>query len=145
MERLNPYALLGVKEGCTEKELRTRYKAACKMFHPDKHGQDPTSIFVFQLIQRSYENIETMMKMPMCPKAQVNKPVIRGEERGREQREQREEKREKREKGSSSKDLTREDILQILGMPLEDPYFAQPFSLSDMFGDVEIKKEEAKK
>jgi molecular chaperone DnaJ len=62
METSNPYNVLGVKEGCSEEELKKAYKAKCFEFHPDRFGskskeeQDAAEV-KFKQVQAAYSSI----------------------------------------------------------------------------------------
>lgn len=49
----NYYAILGLKTGCTTKDIRRAYRALAKNIHPDKMGEDGTDHFL--LIKEAYE------------------------------------------------------------------------------------------
>ena len=40
---MNPYEVLGVKEGATEEEIKAAYKELVKKYHPDKYADNPLS------------------------------------------------------------------------------------------------------
>jgi len=52
-EKVDYYALLGVSQTATDKELRNAYRKACLRLHPDKGGDKAQ----FQLLQDAYANI----------------------------------------------------------------------------------------
>ena len=124
---MNPHNLLGVHETIEHEHLRKRYKEVCKMFHPDKHNQDKSAVFVFQLVKDAYEKIKESRKkinIPKIPKLtetpikqtpteQRPAPIVPGT------------------------NITENDI-RILGEQLKDPWFHPDFSLTDFFIDVSV-------
>lgn len=111
---MNPHDLLGVREGCGLSEVRDRYKKVCKMYHPDRHDQDPTSVHVFQCIQDAYGNLKRVTKKARSEHAGgevESRPAVATEESTKR---------------------------GVLGHVNKDPYFHQEFSLCDMFHDVGV-------
>jgi molecular chaperone DnaJ len=37
----NPYKILGIKEGASQKEIKEAYLKQVKKYHPDKHQNNP--------------------------------------------------------------------------------------------------------
>ena len=52
--QISPFEVLGVKPGCTKKELRDAYKSLLLVTHPDKHGGD---ISMVKMVMEAYEMI----------------------------------------------------------------------------------------
>lgn len=52
---MSNYVILGVKEGATIVEIKTRYRILCKEYHPDKTGGDRNKTAKFLLIKDAYE------------------------------------------------------------------------------------------
>ena len=141
MNPINPYKLLDVDETIEDNVLRKRYKTVSKMIHPDKHNQDGSSVFIFQLVKAAYENIKASRQRMMIPKVSVPK-VNKIEEKANEievdvsesNAQQNEEKKNTIVPGTN---ITENDI-RILGQLNIDPWFNPNFNLTEFFGDVEI-------
>eukprot|EP00471_Norrisiella_sphaerica_P003783 CAMPEP_0184491576 /NCGR_PEP_ID=MMETSP0113_2-20130426/20763_1 /TAXON_ID=91329 /ORGANISM="Norrisiella sphaerica, Strain BC52" /LENGTH=703 /DNA_ID=CAMNT_0026875995 /DNA_START=90 /DNA_END=2201 /DNA_ORIENTATION=+ len=54
----NPYLALGVRKGCSEKELREAYRKLAKMYHPDKN-KTPEAAEMFRNVKRAYDLLST--------------------------------------------------------------------------------------
>tara|TARA_B100001741_G_scaffold313747_2_gene321671 strand:- start:3309 stop:3749 length:441 start_codon:yes stop_codon:yes gene_type:complete len=137
---MNPHHLLGVDENVDSDDLKKRYKTVCKMFHPDKHNQDKSSVFVFQLVKEAYENIKTSRKKIHIPKIPK---IVDGEVKSETAKP---EKPEEKKDASivPGTNITENDI-RILGEQLKDPWFHPSFSLTDFFGDVSVPEKNTKK
>ena len=40
---MNPYEVLGIKQGATDEEIKAAYRSLVKKYHPDKHQNNPLS------------------------------------------------------------------------------------------------------
>ncbi len=128
---MNPYTLLNIEEGCSRIELKTRYRLLCKMYHPDKMNQDPTSVRIFQMLQTAYQNIKESMNGTIVVEvpSEDNDIPINSESTVNNH------------KKEDNKQFSTEDVnnlVTVLGQRLHDPWFDQGFSLTDYFGDVTI-------
>lgn len=126
---MDPYKLLGVEQNCADTDLKKRYRHVSKMFHPDKHNQDPTSIAVFQMIKNAYDNIKNIRehKTHIIPKIEPPKS-------------------DQRQIRDTSKDnKTENEQIRTIAEPLRDPWFHPEFELTDFFGDITIPKKKEKK
>ena len=59
---MNPYEVLGVKEGATEEEIKAAYKELVKKYHPDKYADNPLSDLAEEKMQEINEAYDTLMK-----------------------------------------------------------------------------------
>eukprot|EP01017_Pseudomicrothorax_dubius_P044668 TRINITY_DN7571_c0_g1_i7.p1 TRINITY_DN7571_c0_g1~~TRINITY_DN7571_c0_g1_i7.p1 ORF type:complete len:444 (+),score=112.29 TRINITY_DN7571_c0_g1_i7:25-1356(+) len=55
LKGFDPYEILEVERGATEKEIRRAYRAMAKRFHPDKNPDDPQATAKFLLITKAHE------------------------------------------------------------------------------------------
>lgn len=127
---MNPHHLLGVDENIDSDDLKKRYKTVCKMFHPDKHNQDKSAVFVFQLVKDAYDNIKSTRKkinIPKIPKIAATQPEVKKEE-----------------SIVPGTNITENDI-RILGEKFQDPWFHPSFNLTEFFGDVSVPDKNTKK
>ena len=129
---MNPHHLLGVDENTDSEELHKRYKKVCKIFHPDKHNQDKSAVFVFQLVKDAYDKIKSSRKkihIPKIPKISDSK----------------EQAAQPAQMPSivPGTNITENDI-RILGEQLKDPWFHPAFNLTDFFGDVSVPEKSKK-
>jgi preprotein translocase subunit Sec63 len=53
----NPYVILGLSPGATEKQIKKAYRRLAMRFHPDKNPNDPEAEKKFKLIQGAYERL----------------------------------------------------------------------------------------
>ena len=130
---MDPYKLLGVEQDCDDTGLKKRYKHVSRMFHPDKHNQDPTSIAVFQMIKNAYDNIKNIRehKTHIIPKIEPPKS---------DQRQIRDTSTHNKKENEK---IANEQI-RTIAEPLRDPWFHPDFELTDFFGDVTIPKKKKK-
>ena len=59
---MNPYEVLGVKEGATEEEIKAAYKELVKKYHPDKYADNPLSDLAEEKMQEINEAYDMLMK-----------------------------------------------------------------------------------
>lgn len=59
---MNPYEVLGVKEGATEEEIRAAYRELVKKYHPDQYQNNPLSDLAEEKLQEINEAYDTLMK-----------------------------------------------------------------------------------
>jgi DnaJ-class molecular chaperone len=129
---MNPHHLLGVDENIDHDELKKRYKTVCKMFHPDKHNQDKSAVFVFQLVKDAYDKIKSSRKKINIPKI----PTITDTKEKPVQQTQ-------MPSIVPGTNISENDI-RILGEQLKDPWFHPSFNLTDFFGDVSVPEKNKK-
>lgn len=61
----NPYEVLGIERGCTEKEIQKAYRQQCLRWHPDKNldnKEEGNVIDQHKIIFASY--LQTFVKVP---------------------------------------------------------------------------------
>ena len=149
MNPINPYQLLDVDETIEDNVLRKRYKTVSKMIHPDKHNQDGSSVFIFQLVKSAYENIKASRQKMIIPKISVPK-VNKIEEKTNEievdvsESNAQQNEQQKKNPIVPGTNITENDI-KILGQLNIDPWFNPNFSLTEFFGDVEIPEKNKNK
>ena len=112
---MDPYRLLGIDESCTESELKQRWKALRKIYHPDKCKLDKTATAIYQMLEDAYTKIKNVKEPIVLSKIQPTNPG----------------------KHSEIEIQTSSDVTTV-GRQLLDPYFHPEFSLSELFGDVAI-------
>jgi len=61
---MNPYEVLGIKEGATEEEIKAAYKELVKKYHPDKYADNPLSDLAEEKMQEINEAYDMLMKKP---------------------------------------------------------------------------------
>ncbi len=59
---MNPYEILGVREGATEEEIRAAYRELVKKYHPDKYQDNPLADLAEEKLQEINEAYDTLMK-----------------------------------------------------------------------------------
>lgn len=59
---MNPYEVLGVKEGASEEEIKAAYKELVKKYHPDKYVNNPLADLAEQKLQEVNEAYDMLMK-----------------------------------------------------------------------------------
>lgn len=162
----NPHEVLGIDENVTTEHLKKRYKKLCRLYHPDKHDQDKTSLFMFQLIQKSYQSIlksrenssgsldveldESNEKegkksdQDFVRFVRANKINTKPEEKNDElstnlKRKNTQNKQQEHDKSDILKDTNiSENDIRVLAQRIKDPWFQPEFSLTEFFGDVSI-------
>ena len=120
---MNPYLVLGVDESISDKELKTRYKAVCKMFHPDKYQGDKSAVIMFQIVQDAYDKIKYMRK-----KVRVEEVVIECDSKELTQTHQ-----------IPVPNISHTDI-NALSQWVQNSYFHPDFNLMEYFQDVQVQK-----
>lgn len=58
----NPYEILGIKEGASEKEIKEAYREQVKKYHPDKHQDNPLYELAEEKLREINEAYEYLMK-----------------------------------------------------------------------------------
>jgi molecular chaperone DnaJ len=53
----DPYVILGLLPGASEKKIRKSYRRLAKKYHPDKNPDDPEAEKKFKQVQRAYERL----------------------------------------------------------------------------------------
>ena len=140
----NPHEILGVEEGADESTIRKRFKSLSKIYHPDKHNNDPSSIALYQIIRNSYDNLKESKK-------KIQLPMINSIDNNSKKREANDlKKRENQENDSNKKDIVvegtniTENDIRILGEKFKDPWFHPSFELTEFFGDIRIPEKTKK-
>ena len=59
---MNPYEVLGIKEGASEEEIKAAYKELVKKYHPDKYADNPLSDLAEEKMQEINEAYDMLMK-----------------------------------------------------------------------------------
>lgn len=59
---MNPYEVLGVREGASEAEIKAAYKELAKKYHPDKYVDNPLADLAEQKMQEINEAYDMLMK-----------------------------------------------------------------------------------
>lgn len=59
---MNPYEVLGVKEGASEEEIKAAYKELVKKYHPDRYADNPLSDLAEDKMQEINEAYDMLMK-----------------------------------------------------------------------------------
>lgn len=143
----NPHEVLGVEEDASEDSVKKRYKRVSKMFHPDKHDQDPSSKFFFQMIVDAYTKIKRSREKIELPRIEDKRKKEKKEKDLELERDKRSQEKTKLRAETPvivpGTNITENDI-RILGEQIKDPWFQQPFELTDFFGDVAIPENKKK-
>ena len=137
---MNPHEILGVEEGIDADSLKRRYKILCKMFHPDKHQNDRSAVFFFQLIKKGYESLVSSREKIVIPDVKISKSKLPSSKQDTKKEEQSGRQKERIIPGTN---ITQNDI-RVLSEKLHDPWFQPEFSLTEFFGDVNIPKKKEK-
>lgn len=58
----NPYEVLGLKDGASEKEIKQAYRELVKKYHPDQYANNPLSNLAEEKLREINEAYETLMK-----------------------------------------------------------------------------------
>ena len=59
---MNPYEVLGIKEGASEEEIRAAYRELVKKYHPDKYQNNPLADLAEEKLQEVNEAYDMLMK-----------------------------------------------------------------------------------
>lgn len=59
---MNPYEVLGIKEGASPEEIKTAYKALVKKYHPDRYQNNPLADLAQEKLQQINEAYDMLMK-----------------------------------------------------------------------------------
>ena len=59
---MNPYEVLGIKEGASEEEIRAAYRELVKKYHPDKYQDNPLADLAEQKLREVNEAYDMLMK-----------------------------------------------------------------------------------
>eukprot|EP00123_Amoebidium_parasiticum_P005950 comp17022_c0_seq1/m.15709 comp17022_c0_seq1/g.15709 ORF comp17022_c0_seq1/g.15709 comp17022_c0_seq1/m.15709 type:complete len:702 (-) comp17022_c0_seq1:169-2274(-) len=57
MEEFNPYEILGLPEGATEKEIKAAYRKLSRVMHPDKNPESPDANAKYMLIVKAHQTL----------------------------------------------------------------------------------------
>ncbi len=58
---MNPYEVLGIKEGASEAEIKAAYKEMVKKYHPDRHHDNPLSDLAEEKLQEVKQAYDILM------------------------------------------------------------------------------------
>ena len=59
---MDPYEVLGVRQGASEEEIKTAYKELVKKYHPDKYQNNPLADLAEEKLQEVNEAYDSLMK-----------------------------------------------------------------------------------
>ncbi|MDO4868682.1 MAG: DnaJ domain-containing protein [Bacillota bacterium] len=59
---MNPYEVLGIKEGASEEEIRAAYRELVRKYHPDKYQDNPLADLAEEKLQEVNEAYDMLMK-----------------------------------------------------------------------------------
>lgn len=59
---MNPYEVLGVKQGASDEEVKAAYKELVKKYHPDKYQNNPLADLAEEKLQEVNEAYDMIMK-----------------------------------------------------------------------------------
>lgn len=59
---MDPYEVLGVRQGASDHEIRTAYKELVKKYHPDKYQNNPLSDLAEEKLQEINEAYDMLMR-----------------------------------------------------------------------------------
>lgn len=66
LKTFDPYEILGIAEGVTDREIRLQFKKLAKVYHPDKNPGDPDAAQKFMLINKAYRCLENEEARTIC-------------------------------------------------------------------------------
>lgn len=58
---MNPYEVLGIKEGASKEEIKAAYREQVKKYHPDKHQDNPLNDLAEEKMQEVNEAYDMLM------------------------------------------------------------------------------------
>ncbi len=61
---MNPYEILGLKEGASQEEIKNAYREQVKKYHPDKFNDNPLQDLAEEKLREINEAYETLTKNP---------------------------------------------------------------------------------
>ncbi len=64
---MNPYEVLGIKEGASEEEIRAAYRELVKKYHPDKYQDNPLADLAEEKLREVNEAYDMLMKETTNP------------------------------------------------------------------------------
>lgn len=59
---MNPYEVLGIREGASQEEIKAAYKELVKKYHPDKYANNPLSELAEEKMQEINQAYDMLMK-----------------------------------------------------------------------------------
>lgn len=59
---MNPYEVLGIREGASEAEIKAAYKELVKKYHPDKYSDNPLADLAEEKMQEINQAYDMLMK-----------------------------------------------------------------------------------
>ena len=59
---MDPYEVLGVRQGASEEEIKAAYKELVKKYHPDKYQNNPLSDLAEEKLQEVNEAYDMLME-----------------------------------------------------------------------------------
>ncbi|HOJ12845.1 MAG TPA: DnaJ domain-containing protein, partial [Clostridiales bacterium] len=59
---MNPYEVLGVKEGANDEEIKRAYRELVKKYHPDQYRDNPLAKLAEEKLREVNEAYEYLMK-----------------------------------------------------------------------------------
>ena len=59
---INPYEVLGVREGTSKEDIKKAYREQAKKYHPDQYGDNPLKDLAEEKMQELNEAYDSLMK-----------------------------------------------------------------------------------